>query len=278
MKRVSTLVVLLLLASICAFGQIIDPNLGFCSPPASAAACSGQPHTNPVTSGSTFAMWSFGGANQEAISPWYLFLAVPEATAGSASAPTITSASFTSISAAADAGALPPTPASEDIYSFACTAGAEPCLSGNNSMNADNLFGTDSSADGFGLEQAATGGVTPNFFEIFVYTVSCAANPCISGGTGYTFSSTPNLVAGTFLAGLAEGDAQDHMQFSTPFTTAGLVQGSTTTSGPGSGPGGGPANGPQVPEPSGIMLLGSALLAITAGLRKAGLRKKIARS
>lgn len=275
MKRVSTLVVLLLLASICAFGQIIDPNIGFCDPTASASACQGQPDTNPITSGATFGMWSFG--SNDAISPWYLFLAVPEATAGSASAPTITSGSFT-ISAAADAGALPPTPASEDIYSFACTAGVEPCLSGNNSMNADNMFGTDPTAAGFGLEQAATGGVTPNFFEIFVYTVSCGANPCITGNTPYQFSASPNIVAGTFLAALAEGDAQDHMQFSTPFTTSGLVQGSTTTSGPGSGPGGGPASGPQVPEPSGIMLLGSALLAITAGLRKAGLRKKIARS
>jgi hypothetical protein len=45
----------------------------------------------------------------------------------------------------------------------------------------------------------------------------------------------------------------------------------TTTTGPTtttSGPGGGPASGPLVPEPSSVALLGSALIAVTIGLRK----------
>ena len=109
-------------------------------------------------------------------------------------------------------------------------------------MNASNMFGSD---------EATALGSTPTSFEIFVYTVS----PAINGDTPYSFSSSPDLVAGTFLAALGGTKGE----YSTPFTTTGLV-GGTSGSSSGGGPGGGPASGPLVPEPSSIVLLGSALV------------------
>jgi hypothetical protein len=120
-------------------------------------------------------------------------------------------------------------------------------------MNATNMFGSQ--------EQAAFGS-TPASFEVFVYTIT----PGITGSTPYTFLSSPDLVAGTFLA--ATDNSADG---STPFTTTGLVGGTTGGPGGGSASASGPTTtttGPVVAEPSSIVLLGSALVAVTIGLRK----------
>ena len=249
MTRNLTLLLVFLAASISAFA-----NIGFCPPPATATACStatgGDGETIAVAT-DTFGMWALGGATSD--DPWYLLLAVPNNDGG---APTITSSDFTSISAAADAGTFLPT-TDGSIYDFA--SAFDGGGGGNGSMNASNLFGAD--------EQAAFGS-TPTSFEIYVYTIS----PAVAASTPYAFSSSPDLVAGTFLAALG-GSAPA----STPFTTAGLVTGgssssSSSSSSTGGGPGGGPASGPLVPEPSSIVLLGSALLAVTAGVRKKMIR------
>jgi hypothetical protein len=197
-------------------------------------------------------MWALGGASSD--DPWYLLISVPSDGTSTPTAPAISSTDFTSVSAGADAGTFLPT-TTGDIYAFA--APFDGAGVGNNSMNATNMFGAE--------EQAAFGS-TPTSFEIFVYTIS----PGFVGSTPYAFSSIPDLIAGTFLA--ATGNTADT---STPFTTTGLVTGTTgpttTTTGPTtttSGPGGGPASGPLVPEPSSVALLGSALIAVTIGLRK----------
>ena len=247
MTRKLTLLLVFLAASISAFA-----NIGFCPPPATAAACStgnGPDGETIAVAGDQFGMWWLGNPGKTTENPWYLLLSVP--TSGAApTAPTITSSDFTSVSAGVDAGTfLPSTTGS--IYDFA--SAFDGGGGGNGSINASNMFGVD--------EQAVFGG-TPTSFEIFVYSVS----PGINGSTPYAFLSSPDLVAGTFLTALGGEKGVT----STPFTTAGLVTGgTTTTTGPTtSGPGGGPASGPLVPEPSSIALLGSALAAVTIGLRK----------
>jgi hypothetical protein len=97
----------------------------------------------------------------------------------------------------------------------------------------------------------------PGSFDIFVYTVQTGF---LTGGVSFPF--TANLSAGTYVAGLGVGD-NGKQPFSTPYTTVGLVVGST------GGPGGGGGDvGGAVPEPSSIMLLGSALLGTFSVLRK----------
>jgi hypothetical protein len=183
--------------------------------------------------------------------PWYLLISVPftDPEPDPFVAPTITGGPGFTISAGVDAGDFN-AGAPGDIYAFA--APSDGAGVGDNSMNSTNMFGSQ--------EQAAFGS-TPSGFEIFVYTIS----PGFAGETPYQFFSSPNLIAGTFLA--ATGNSADT---STPFTTTGLVGGTTgPTTGPTtSGPGGSPASGPLVPEPSSIALLGSALVAVTIGLRK----------
>jgi len=121
-----------------------------------------------------------------------------------------------------------------------------------------------------GADEQAAFGSTPTSFEIFAYTVT----PGLPDGTGGTISSSPDLVAGSFLAAIGGTEGA----FSTPFTVTGLVTGgsssssSSSSSSTGGGPGAGPASGPLVPEPSSIVLLGSALLAVTARVRKKMIR------
>ena len=100
-------------------------------------------------------------------------------------------------------------------------------------MNATNMFGA--------AEQAAFG-KTPDFFEIYVYTVSAGL---LTGNQSFNFSAT--LPAGTFIMGLG-ANSNGNQQFSTPFTTAGLV----------SVPDGGMT----------LMLLGSALVGLATLRRK----------
>jgi len=224
MKRLASLVIgLLLVLSVAAFGDtIIDPNVGFCAPPATATACSGQPETDPLGA-TSFGMWSHGA--NDANTPWYLLVAIPEDP--SATAPTITSASFT-LTLLGSKTFLPTT--TGDIYALVSsfTGG----LDGDNSMNAANMFGS--------LEQAVYGG-TPNDFEVFVFQVT----PGFDGNTAYSFNTSP-LIAGTFVAAVGVGGAHDNVQFSTPFTDAGMV----------------------VPEPASLALFGSGLIGLGAFVRR----------
>jgi hypothetical protein len=212
------------------------------------------------------AYWFFGdGSYSFSSDPWYLLLAVPN-DVGGAPGLIIVDGYPTPYT---DAGTFLPT-TTGSIYDFA--AGLTGISGGDGSMSADNMFGSD--------EQSVFGS-TPTSFEVFVYSVDGILAP----NTGGSILSYPNLVAGTFLAGIGgKREPRDDFSyyvttgvFSTSFTFAGLVTGDTPTSGPTttttgpttttSGPGGGPPGGP-VPEPSSIVLLGSALVAVTAGLRK----------
>lgn len=208
-----------------AFGQVIDPNVGFCDPVASATGCQGQPDTNPITSSTTFGMWSFGANNSN--TPWYLLVAVPQVSQTAITAPTITSSSFT-LSFTTSAFFTPSSTGS--IYDlFTQTAS----LGGNSSMNATNMFGS--------LEQAAFG-AKPGDFDVLLYTVT----PGFNGATPYSFTSSPGLAKGTFLAAIGVGGKNNNIQFSTPFTTTGLVGGT-----------------PPVPDGGAtLMLLGGALVGI----------------
>lgn len=183
--------------SVSALGQVIDPNVGFCN--VTGTACGGG-DPNTIQSATSFQMWSFG--TNDANSPWYMLVAVP-LTSGSTTAPTISGSGFT-VTEIANANFLSSSTGS--IYDlFTQTSG----LGGNSSMNATNMFGA--------AEQNAFGS-TPGLFEVFLYQVS----PGFMGNTAYTFNSSPGLPAGTFLAAIGVGGKNNNIQFSTPFTTAGL--------------------------------------------------------
>ena len=243
--------VLIVALSVCAFGQIIDPNVGVFDPSAACAPTCGL-HPNPIPL-TEFGVWNFGGAG--APIPWYIIFAVPDNTGG---APTLSSDpsspdSFTA-SGPTDAGAYLPT-SSQTLYEFAApatTLNAAEINAANNSMNTTNMFV----------------GSTPSSFEVYVFSM----DPALPSQVAELFDT--NIVAGTFVAVLGVDTTGPNEQvFSTPFTTAGLggsssSSSSSSSSRSSSGPGGGPASGPGTPEPNSIVLLGSALLAITAGLRK----------
>jgi hypothetical protein len=252
MKRSLRLLPVLLLAlSFCAFGQITDPNVGVFNPSAACApTCGTDP--NPISL-TEFGVWNYGNAGTPL--PWYILFAVPNDVGG---APTLTSDasspdSFTA-SGPTDVGAYLSSSAQTE-YEFAASATtltAAEINAANNSMNTSNMFGT--------AEQAAFGG-TPTSFEVFVYSM----NPDLPNQVAELFDTS--IVAGTFVTVLGATSDGKHV-FATPFTTSGLGGSSASTSTSTSGPGGGPASGPQIPEPNTIVLLGSALLAVTAGLRK----------
>jgi len=158
MKRsLKLLPVLLLALSICAFGQIIDPNVGVFDPSAACAPTCGL-HPNPIPL-TEFGVWNFGNAG--APLPWYIIFAVPDNTGG---APTLSSdpASPDSFTATGptDAGAYLPT-SSQTLYEFAgpsTTLTASEIGAANNSMNTTNMF---------------VGG-TPTSFEVYVFSMDPA--------------------------------------------------------------------------------------------------------
>ena len=194
-----------------------DPT-GFCEVPASATACSNPTGLAGETigiSGGSFGMFKTGGGTSDAT--WFLLVSVPEMVAGTATAPTITSASFTQSGSTVDVGALAHSPSSTDIYTMAG-------LKGPNSMNAANMFCDGASIPCVTSNEISAFGSLPNFFEVFEY----AFTPAFNGKTAYAFTvGGGGLINGTYLA--ASGDQGDTTNglhgFSTPFTTTGLVNG-----------------------------------------------------
>jgi hypothetical protein len=262
LTRNLTLLLVFLAASISAFA-----NIGFCPPPATATACStatGAGGETIAVAGDSVGFFFLGGGGSTTSDPWYLLLAVPNDVGG---APTLTGDATYTIGAATDVGTFLPT-TSGSVYGFA--AATTGISGGNGSISATNLFCDGASYPCTTSNEISAFGSLPTSFEIFAYSVT----PGLPDGTGGSFSASTDLVAGTFLAAI--GGKQG--KFSTPYTTAGLVTGgsssssSSSSSSTGGGPGGGPASGPLVPEPSSIVLLGSALLAVTAGVRKKMIR------
>jgi PEP-CTERM motif-containing protein len=221
------------LASMTSTAQIQPDPIGFCPPPATVPSCTtatgpGNPKETIGVGLTSFGMEKNGSGSS--VSPWYLFVLVPEATDGAVTAaPVLTSVggAFTQSGSTIDAGDFLPT-TSGSIYDFTHTTG-------DGSMNASNLFG--------GLEQAVFGG-TPADFEVFEYVYQ----PDLTSWVPYEFDAT-GLVPGTFLA--ASGGSNP---FSTPFTTTGLVCGYPA---PGAPPlcGNSPPP-PPVPEPATFALMG----------------------
>jgi len=135
----------------------------------------------------------------------------------------------------------------------------------------------------FGSDEQAEFGSTPTSFEVFVYSVDGTLAP----NTGGSILSTPNLIAGTFLAAIGGKRVFVFTEenggvwvdaagvFSTSFTFAGLVTGGSSSSSSSSGPGGGPGDGVLLgPEPSSIVLLGTALLAVAMASARRLARKR----
>ena len=240
MRRSSSLLlVIALAAAVCAFGQVLDPNIGIFDPGASCAPTCGL-HPNPIPT-NEFGVWNFGNAGNGS-TPWFLILALPDFTG---LAPSLTSDSSSPDKFTATNIPLSNSDfmsSSGSLYDF--VAPATGGLTGNSSMSSATMFPPTAPP--------------PSFFDVFVFSMSPALPPQVAE----LFDTS--LIAGSFVA--AVGTDSKGQQFSTPFTTAGLAH--TTTSTSTSGPGGSPASGPQVPEPSGIVLLGTALLAASAGLRK----------
>jgi hypothetical protein len=253
--------------SVCAFGQLTDPNIkvGSAGVDCKVAGCNGDPNLIDTTG---FALLSNGAPTADI--PWYILVSIPGTGTPDASdptPPTITGTGFT-ISAGVDAGDFLQT-TSGDIYAFA--SAADGGLQGDNSMNATNMFGT--------AEQTAFGS-KPDFFDVFVYTVSAGS---LTGNTTFQFSST--LTAGTFIAGLgcaANGQnatcpsTNPGQQFSTPFTTTGLVSSTTSATSASSTTSATSASSTTstVPEPASFILFGGLLI----GAWTSKMRKKLMRS
>lgn len=244
MRYVTILGLLMTMLAVCAVGQTIDPNVGFCPVPATQASCTTATGLGGHTIGvgtTSFGMWSNGA--QDSNSPWYLLLAIPEATDGALSDvfPTITSNVFT-LQSTTDAGDFLQT-TTGDIYAFAGANVGN--LKGDNSMSAVNMFCDGAAIPCTSSNEISAFGSLPNDFEIVVYKWS----PGFNGNTAYSFT-TSGLSAGTYLAAVGVGGDKNNIQFSTPFTTTGLVGG---------------------PVPDGgvtLMLLGGALLGIESLRRK----------
>lgn len=77
--------------------RIIEPNIGFCTPPASTIACSGS-ETNQTSSAGAIGMWAAGP--NSTTSAWYLISAIPNGTDTTSTAGTLTTSSFDSVSEA----------------------------------------------------------------------------------------------------------------------------------------------------------------------------------
>jgi len=100
-------------------------------------------------------------------------------------------------------------------------------------MNTTNMFGS--------VEQQAFGSI-PGYFQLLVFTFTTGT---INGNTSYSFASSTSLTAGTLIAAVADGGKQ----FSTPFTTAGLVTA-------------------LVPEPATLSTMSSGLILLLGLLRR----------
>jgi hypothetical protein len=76
--------------------RMIEPNIGFCNPPASTTDCSGQGEANR-TSGGAMGTWDSG--SNDTSGPWYLMAAIPDANYTYGTAATLDSPGFDSRSA-----------------------------------------------------------------------------------------------------------------------------------------------------------------------------------
>src|SRR5215469_1741484 len=203
MRRSSSLLlVLVLAAAVCAFGQILDPNIGIFDPSASCAPTCGL-HPNPIPT-TEFGVWNFGNAGN-GTTPWYLILALPDFTG---STPSLTSDpsspdSFTATNIPLTDSMFLPT--SGVLYDF--VAPATGGLKGDSSMSAADMF--------------PPSAPPPSFFDVFVFSMS----PALPAQVAELFDTS--LIAGSFVA--AVGTDSKGQQFSTPFTTAGLAHTSSTT-------------------------------------------------
>ena len=289
MTRNFTLPALLLAGSIFAFGQPIDPATLHIGTGVGTACVQGCPNIvggNEVTAtGTTFDIFQQSASSKLLASEMLLVVAVPNTATGAVTAGSVLTATEFDPYNVGGSGTAETIAAGQTPFAYGnvnttllneatLTSGQDVfTVLGPNISAADNSesFGNFNSA--YAAEVAAgTAGFSgvPSSYTLYVWSISTTN---FNGNSATNITST--LPVGSFLAAFGEEASCAPLNcnnggevFSTQFTNTGLVTASATTTTSSSGPGGGPASGPQVPEPSGIVLLGTALLAVTAGLRK----------
>jgi hypothetical protein len=279
-RKFTLLPVLLLAVSICAFGQLIDPatlHIGTGAGTACATGCGGDPN---LVSGTNFDVYQNDGGAKDLTTPLLVILGIPDFTGV---APTITG--VTTYSPYPGTGVVQASGfgiATKDYFggTFALTGGASAMstLTAGEEAYSDLGLADANNSNSFTnwstFGAAAAGISTPSSYGLYVYELNF--NLVANGLFDIFWSGLPT---GTMaIAYGCQGEAAGSTSpctinpnpFNTPFTESGAVggPGPGPGPGPGEGPGGNPAEVPTVPEPNGIVLVGSALLALCAGLRK----------
>src|SRR5258708_7631462 len=308
----SMLLVLLVAASFCAFAQTGDPPLWSVVSTGTANQFSGQNfllagEVNKLGVTNEVGLYVQGGdPKNKDFNPYYLILGFVNAS-GSFTAPTITSetvydnAGTPSGSGLINAG-TPDATGSTTINPMTMV----PAIAGNGSAgNAGPLpaswTGSPNTVYGFlGLtgaggsesfgnwstaEAALTPSITASSFLIAVYDLSSFTNNANFTGNGLVdvaFNSTlpvGTIVLGYGCQGSGSQCTNSSNPFANPFTQSGIVNGgststssTTTTTSTTSTSLSGPFSTGGVPEPSGVILFGSALLGLSAVLRKKFIR------
>jgi hypothetical protein len=249
----SLLLVLLVAASVCAFGQtvLLDPLHGFC---AGAGQCLDNGKNSP-TSTNPPSNFGFTVSPGPKTGDLLLEILVPdnEQTAGASYAITGAATGNATLFSATD-----------------FTSGDLGTYLGQTISKPANPIGGFLDPSETAIDPGIVKGFSVYQFDAGTQLLQDASNPNISPLFNIVASlgdPSGTLPIGTYIVGFLDTTTGCGPKKTDPCEIATALSGAILESPSTSGPGGSPSGGP-VPEPSGILLLGSALLAASFSLRK----------